>query len=392
MNGQWYKHLIGARTIKTGIAIFLTAVFCMALDLTPIYAILTAVVTIEPTAKASLIKGYRRLPATVIGAGFAVLFTYLFGDQSPFTYALSATFTILFCTKLKLQVGTNVAVLTSLAMIPGIHDAYIFNFLSRTLTAIIGLVTSGLINFMVFPPKYYGQVEEKLSKTDALMYKLFYNRCQEIILSRLQSDKSEKAYKNIFNLNNQVETLISYQRDELSYHKKKECDWKLLNQLTKRAYTNRLFITHLSNIIYLPKNTRVNFSGDEKMALLKISSSIKDIFYDGSFKREDDSVETLRSTIKALEISGENQIKSHILYEVLMIYRLLDSRYAQFKCLMLIGIIRYILTLSVILSYIACPFLKLQAYIFRLKYSHTPKLRRDVAVFFDCNCVSDLNH
>ncbi len=47
----------------------------MALDLTPIYAILTAVVTIEPTAKASLIKGYRRLPATVIGAGFAVLFT-----------------------------------------------------------------------------------------------------------------------------------------------------------------------------------------------------------------------------------------------------------------------------------------------------------------------------
>lgn len=45
------------------------------------------------------------------------------------------------------------------------------------------------------------------------------------------------------------------------------------------------------------------------MALLKISSSIKDIFYDGSFKREDDSVETLRSTIKALEISGENQIK-----------------------------------------------------------------------------------
>ena len=64
----------------------------------------------------------------VIGAGFAVLFTYLFGDQSPFTYALSATFTILFCTKLKLQVGTNVAVLTSLAMIPGIHDAYIFNF------------------------------------------------------------------------------------------------------------------------------------------------------------------------------------------------------------------------------------------------------------------------
>ncbi len=167
----------------------------MALDLTPIYAILTAVVTIEPTAKASLIKGYRRLPATVIGAGFAVLFTYLFGDQSPFTYALSATFTILFCTKLKLQVGTNVAVLTSLAMIPGIHDAYIFNFLSRTLTAIIGLVTSGLINFMVFPPKYYGQVEEKLSKTYALMYKLFTIAAKNLSYQDCNLIKAKKHIK-----------------------------------------------------------------------------------------------------------------------------------------------------------------------------------------------------
>ncbi|MDN8904712.1 aromatic acid exporter family protein, partial [Staphylococcus aureus] len=39
MNDQWYKHLIVARTNKTGIAIFLKAVFCMALDLTPNYAI-----------------------------------------------------------------------------------------------------------------------------------------------------------------------------------------------------------------------------------------------------------------------------------------------------------------------------------------------------------------
>ena len=48
----------------------------MALDLTPIYAILTAVVTIEPTAKASLIKGYRRLPATVMVQALQYLHIY----------------------------------------------------------------------------------------------------------------------------------------------------------------------------------------------------------------------------------------------------------------------------------------------------------------------------
>lgn len=53
---KWYKNIIGARTIKTGVATFFTTVFCMLLNLTPIFAILTAIVTIEPTAKASLKK------------------------------------------------------------------------------------------------------------------------------------------------------------------------------------------------------------------------------------------------------------------------------------------------------------------------------------------------
>ena len=47
---KWYKKIIGARTIKTGLATFLTSLFCLMLDLTPIFAILTAIVTIEPTA------------------------------------------------------------------------------------------------------------------------------------------------------------------------------------------------------------------------------------------------------------------------------------------------------------------------------------------------------
>ena len=54
-NDKWYTKIIGARTIKTGLT-FLTAFFCMALHLNPIYATLTAIVTIEPTAKASLKK------------------------------------------------------------------------------------------------------------------------------------------------------------------------------------------------------------------------------------------------------------------------------------------------------------------------------------------------
>ena len=74
----------------------------MALDLTPSMPF-NSCSTIGTNCQGITIKGYRRLPAT--GNVQALqYYLYLFGDQSPFTYALSATFTILFCTKLKWQV------------------------------------------------------------------------------------------------------------------------------------------------------------------------------------------------------------------------------------------------------------------------------------------------
>jgi len=326
---QWYKHIIGARTIKTGLATFLTTLFCLLLNLTPIFAILTAIVSIEPTAKASLRKGYRRLPATVIGALFAVIFTYIFGDQSPFTYTFSAIFTILACTKLNLQVGTTVAVLTSVAMIPGIHEAYLFNFFSRLLTALIGLVTAGLVNFFVLPPKYYHQIEENLIHSENKLYELFASRCHELLLGKFDSDNSNISLATLSDMNKKTDTLMNYQRDELRYHKNNEDKWKQLKDMSNRAYIDRLLATHLSNIIYLPKNVNICFTTEEKMAIIKISNSINNIPLDGVFKRESKSVSTLKSSVKILEEFDKNQIKSHVIYEILLIYNLLDNRFVK---------------------------------------------------------------
>ena len=324
---KWYKRIIGARTIKTGLATFLTSLFCLMLNLTPIFAILTAIVTIEPTAKASLKKGYRRLPATVIGALFAVVFTFIFGDQSPLSYTFSALFTILVCTKLNLQVGTTVAVLTSVAMIPGIHDAYYFNFFSRLLTALIGLVTAGVVNFLVLLPKYYHQIEDNLTLSEHKMYELFALRCNELLLGKFHSDDSNELLTKLTAIIDKTETLTGYQRDELRYHKNKEDEWKRLKHISNRSYVDRILTTHLSNIIYLPKNVNLIFTTEEKMAIIKISNSIHDIPSNNYFERQKKSASTLKSSVKLLEEFDQNQIKSHVIYEILLIYKLLDNRF-----------------------------------------------------------------
>ncbi|MGV3225458.1 aromatic acid exporter family protein, partial [Staphylococcus hyicus] len=54
------KSVIGARTIKTGLATFLTPLFCLWLNLIPIFAIFSVVFTIKPTLKSSLKKKNKR--------------------------------------------------------------------------------------------------------------------------------------------------------------------------------------------------------------------------------------------------------------------------------------------------------------------------------------------
>ena len=121
---------------------------------------------------------------------------------------------------------------------------------------------------------------------------------------------------------------MSYQRDELHYHKNED-NWKLLNRLTNRAYNNRLFISHLSNIIYLPKHTSIAFDANEKIALINISNSINGIIQKGSFARQKQSIATLKSSVKQMDEFDQNQMKSTLIYEILLIYKILDSRYAK---------------------------------------------------------------
>src|SRR5699024_9386916 len=111
----------GSRIIKTAVAIFLTAWICEILNWPPVFAVSTAIATLEPTVTDSIRKGILLFPASAIGSAYAVLFISFFGN-SPITYTLSALFTIAICYKLNLHAGLVVATLTAVAMIEVIHN------------------------------------------------------------------------------------------------------------------------------------------------------------------------------------------------------------------------------------------------------------------------------
>src|SRR5699024_6363450 len=120
----------GSRMVKTAVAVCLTAYICNLIGWPPVFAVITAMVTLEPTVTDSIKKGIIRFPASAIGSFYAVLFIALFGN-SAITYTLAASLTIITCFRLKLHAGLLVATITAVAMIEVVYDNYLMSFFIR---------------------------------------------------------------------------------------------------------------------------------------------------------------------------------------------------------------------------------------------------------------------
>lgn len=232
-------HFNGSRIVKTGIAIFLTAIICEWLDWPPVFAVITAIVSIEPTVSDSIKKGLVRFPASAIGSAFAVFFITLFGN-APITYTLAAVATILVCSRLKLHAGLLVATLTSVAMIEVIHDHFLVSFFIRLGTTTIGLLVSTAVNMLVFPPNYRADILKSIQSISERAGTMLEHTFQTILFdddTNLREDK--ELVKRLTVEIRKTEKLIHYQRDEFSLYS------RVRNRETElRMAERQLFFLH----------------------------------------------------------------------------------------------------------------------------------------------------
>ncbi len=312
------RKIFGERIIKTGISTFITALICIWLGLTPIFAVITAIVTIEPTAKASLKKAYVRFPASVIGAFISVGALYIFGETA-LTYAIAATLTIFVTYRLKLQDGMVVAAITAVAMIPSIDDNYAYHFITRLAGTTIGLATSTVINYFILPPQYIGRIKElaTLSKND--IQQLFQRRVKELIDGKLQSAGSDKKYIEIQKTMTEAEKLLQYQHDEYSYRLTNEDGLRHLNEIQKELQFIKIYLTYVGNMIYFPRDLKLNFESEEIEVLEKVLDLVNEDMSDLDI--EHPVLGELHDRIQELE--EDEVFKAHLLNEIIILFRTL---------------------------------------------------------------------
>ncbi|MFG6116822.1 aromatic acid exporter family protein [Halobacillus sp. MO56] len=258
--------LFGSRTLKTGISVFITALICGYFGWPVIFAVITAIVTIEHTAADSIRKAAVRFPASAIGALIATSLYGVFG-KGALTYALVAILTIAVCHKLNLQDGILVATITATAMIPDFQENYIVSFFIRLGTTSIGIVVSSLVNFFLLPPNYFSNIQRNIDRLFSQSADLL-----ELTLKNVIGEKHEKRalinkkYRELTQSIERTHQLSHYQREEWSYHKHTNIDMRAFQYTQKRLDLLQQIIYHLGNLQYIQTDSG-DFNHREKHLL-----------------------------------------------------------------------------------------------------------------------------
>ncbi|MDV2685268.1 aromatic acid exporter family protein [Alkalihalophilus lindianensis] len=267
--------IIGRRVVKTGLAVFITALICHWLDLPATFAVITAIVTTEPTAADSLKKGLVRLPAASIGAVFAIVLDLLLG-QSALTYSLVAMMTIIACSKLKLDTGTLVATLTAVAMIPGTTDHVVVDFVTRMSGTSTGIIVSTLVNFVILPPKFGPILVDKVETLFGETAKTL-----DLAVRHLLHEEDEDRTHFYRQLHTQLAStyqLTQFQYDEWRYRKSNEFERRSFGFLKKKLDYLHLVLFHIGKLCHIRLNHHI--SNEEKENMMLAVHSFKQIIED----------------------------------------------------------------------------------------------------------------
>jgi uncharacterized membrane protein YgaE (UPF0421/DUF939 family) len=156
---------LGARIIKTGIAITLAIYVASLFDLpSPVFAGISAVFALQPSVYRSYQTILEQFQANVLGAVLAVIFTLMFGN-SPLIIGLTCVIVIALALKFHMEAYVSIALVTIISIMEYMGEDFLqFAFL-RFATIMVGLICASILNIIFLPPKYETKLYHKIEES-----------------------------------------------------------------------------------------------------------------------------------------------------------------------------------------------------------------------------------
>lgn len=207
---------LGARILKTGIAITLALFACILLHLpSPVFAGISAIFAVQPSVYRSYLTALEQIQANVIGAVFAIVFATAFG-HNPFIIGLTCILVIALTLQLRLENTISIALVTVIAIMEYQGEDFFSFALLRFATIMIGIIAASIVNLVFMPPKYETKLYHRIvDNTEEIVKWIRMNSRQASDFTTLKTD-IDRMKEKMIKLNHYY---LLY-KEERSYTKK----------------------------------------------------------------------------------------------------------------------------------------------------------------------------
>ena len=207
---------VGARILKTGIAVALAMYLCKLLHIGPnIFAAISVVVNMQPSVRKALHNAWEQVGVHLLSIVLAILMGLTLGT-SPMVTGLAVILIILLCNRLGWSGGITVGVVTIVFILDSPVEGFLTNAGVRSLAVFLGLVVALVVNRILLPPEHKEKLIYELERLfrDASTY--FSDRLITFISSAsLKSFIAEPPLELLERLEGAMD-LFEHAREELT--------------------------------------------------------------------------------------------------------------------------------------------------------------------------------
>ncbi|NLI92329.1 MAG: aromatic acid exporter family protein [Peptococcaceae bacterium] len=207
---------IGARTLKTGIAVALSVYICMLLKIEPpLFAATSAVVCMQQSIGKSLKNALEQVIVNLIAIAVGIIL----GMTVPVLFismALATIIVILICTRVyQAQNHIVLAIISAIFILASPQVQFLDHALVRSLAILIGIVTANIINLAISPPRYRKTLESKLIKLNNLVVQRFSESLNRYLHLNVPTEEEiNRNQQEFLALYEEAERLYDLYRDE----------------------------------------------------------------------------------------------------------------------------------------------------------------------------------
>lgn len=206
--GAWQLK-VGARVIKTGIAVSLTMYICKWLHLEPaFFGAVSAVVNMQPSIFLSMKTSKDQVLVHLIAVGAGLVFGYLAGG-TPLIMGLVSILLILVYIRFGLSSGISMGVVAAVFVMGSSQELFLQNAFNRIGVVFVGLSSAMAVNFLLWPPRYGRLLKEKIRQANEASVAYFCLAVSEYVHLENDEPKLDAAEKRrVHGLNQEVRRLV----------------------------------------------------------------------------------------------------------------------------------------------------------------------------------------